>query len=674
MARNESFSHHHNNNEQNNYDLSLNLSLQHHHHHSTRPNCNDPAQIDNATNYYGRTQTSIDSSTSYPNYYGRTQTSIDSSTSYPNYYGQTQAPIENPAYTNSYDRIQRPDQQNRENEFSTQAALDCWAPRRSVSANDYRNPETFSNPYNDLDAALQINQTQGLDAARSTFLRSIKDADGIDFRSVKADHKYDLQNLNRINSSENNIARNGGSFEDMQNLEQQRQLILHNDTDLKNLYYAPANTRISMGLACLKTGDPAEMSEGQRLIEEAKEKRPQIARDPRLQQMIDEAVQVGYAARNYGGADSGYQEPEFNPPQITHAPAPLWPELQTGAQNSQPVPSRRQPWHLEYKPSETAAPVEATPNQPAPVEPVTSVVPARTYPDVQPPAVVPVERVGMQHPTIAAVEHGQTRISDAEATNWMNSRYQHLTVASLVQNTRDSQTAYQKAADDTSYSMNPFDDSRDERGKVNGDFAFNQKKIEYMTARNAELRDIFALAKQPHSHDSDLARQALITIIKNSAGSMADEPFSREISQECSAQVKELCAPNANGRSEMLDAIKGGLTESSHIPGGAKSNLLDGLELLADPQAPEISKQTAGTVALLALQHELDNAPRLGAPALPGQSTQECIQREVRLIGMIDKFGHKDALNDLKAIVKSNAPDEVRTAAQQAILDLQSAS
>jgi hypothetical protein len=301
-------------------------------------------------------------------------------------------------------------------------------------------------------------------------------------------------------------------------------------------------------------------------------------------------------------------------------------------------------------------------------------LPPRVHAEIPPPAVVPNDRPTITHPTVALVQSSQTRVSDTEALNWMHSRYQHLTVESLVQVTRDAQQAYQQAFDNTGRSFNPYSDSREERGKVAGESARADKMIEFGKARNAELADLFATSSQPHSADSDLARQALITTIKNSAGNMSTEAQARQISEECCEQVKKLCQPNANGRSEMIDAVRIGLTESSHLSGGGKRYLIDGLESLASDQSPAISRETAGRIALLALKHDVENTPRLGAPDRPGESRGECIQRQIRLIGMIDKFGFKSAKTDLQDLLNSNASDEVRQAAQQALADLQKAS
>ncbi len=693
--RNDSSSHHRDNSEHSSsshqrvsYNTSLSLNLL-------------QANQDNSTHYYDRTQTPSNST----NYYDRTQT---------------------PSYsTNYYDRTQTPSDQTPVTDLSTQAALDCWAPRRSIRANDYRDPENFSNPYNDLDAANQINRTQGFNAARSTYLRSIQDADGIDLTNVKQDHNYDVQNLNRINSRESNLSRYGGSFEDMQNLEQQKHQILNNETELKNLYYAPANTRISMGIACIKTGDPMEMLEGQRLIEEAKQKRPEIAEDPRLQQMIDRAYQVGYRAHNNSGrpansyeyqpgsSNNGVPEyqrtdtPEyqparteqttprqttvpphdtpFAPERTTQPPAPWHPGYEVRPSIPVPnpeLPSRTTPVptpsYPELQPRTTTVPTPEYPELPPRTTPVSTPsnpeLPPRVHAEIPPPAVIPNDRPAITHPTVALVQSSQTRVSDTEALNWMHSRYQHLTVESLVQVTREAQQAYQQAFDNTGRSFNPYSDSREERGKVAGESARADKMIEFGKARNAELANLFATSSQPHSADSDLARQALITTIKNSAGNMSNEAQARQISEECCEQVKKLCQPNANGRSEMIDAVRIGLTESSHLSGGGKNYLIDGLESLASDQSPAISRETAGRIALLALKHDVENTPRLGAPDRPGESRGECIQRQIRLIGMIDKFGFKSAKTDLQDLLNSNASDEVRQAAQQALADLQKAS
>jgi hypothetical protein len=607
--------------------------------------------------------------------------------------------------TNYYDRTQTHNDQTHVTDLSTQGALDAWAPRRSVRSNDYRDPENFSNPYNDLDAASQINRTQGFNAARGTYMRSIEDADGINVRNVKEDHKYDLQSLDRINSRETDLSRFGGSFEDMQNLEQQRRQILDNESQLKNLYFAPANTRISMGLACIKTGDPMEMLEGQRLIEDAKQKRPEIAEDPRLQHMIDNAYQVGYRANNnYGRSANGSEYPQgsvyqrTDSPESEQQPANRLPQVivpRTESQRPEQVPppfvpqttpTRPAPWESGYPvqpnpelPSRPIVlPTPSTPELPSrPVvvpTPAAPELPPRVHAEIPPPAVIRNDVPAIIHPTIALVQSSQARIPDAEAVNWMNSRYQHLTTESLVQVTREAQDAYQQAFNNTGRSFNPYSDSREERGKVAGEAARADKMIEYARARNSELANLFETSNQPHSKDSDLARQAIITTIKNSAENVSTEGQARQISEQCCEQVKKLCQPDANGRTEMVDAVKIGLTESSHLSGGGKAYLIDGLEALASGPSPAITNETAGRLALLALKHDVENTPRLGSPDRPGESRAEYTQRQIRLIGMIDKFGFRSAMGDLQDLIKSNATDEVRQAAARALADLRQAS
>src|SRR6185437_4669977 len=104
------------------------------------------------------------------------------------------------------------------------------------------------------------------------------------------------------------------------------------------------------------------------------------------------------------------------------------------------------------------------------------------------------------------------------------------------------------------------------------------KLLEYSQGFRQDLNDIKQLSTQPPSHDSDYARQALITIIKNSGSNMSTEALNREISEECCQQVRDLCHAGANGRAQMVDAIRVGLTEASHLSGGGKQALLDGLE------------------------------------------------------------------------------------------------
>lgn len=621
-------------------------------------------------------------------------------------------------YSNHYDR---PAENSRfSGNLPTQAALEVWAPRRCVPNNDYRDPDTFRNPYDDLGNAEQLLHTQGFGAARNAYLQSIKDADGISVNSLRDDRRCDLQNLRNLNERESRLANSGGSFDQIQNLEYQRQQILNNERELHNLYYAPANTRISMGLACIKTGDPMEIMEGQRLIAEAKEKRPEIADDPRLENAIDNAYQIGY--RNQHPSIRPHAPYQYDLPSVrTEATLPPQDpyQPQTEVTNPQYAPrysnndapplhaeSRVNPnnaqtqTQTEYHPEQRIAPTDSPSIPPAmnseqavnstnptlqtPPEVHTEQRVTSTNPTVQTPSEVHTEQkvVPMpplsQHleisappglpnehtrPTSSLQENSQRRVSDAEAMSWLHTRYQHLTIEQKQQNDRDAQKAY----DQTPSSWNPFSPSWDSRARINK----QDKLIEFSNGFRADLTDLFTTSGQPASYDSDLARQALITIIKNSAANISNEAGNREIAQETSAQIKELCRNGANGRREMVDAVRIGLTESAHIPGGAKSNLIDGLELLAGDGQPILTADAAGRLTLLALKHDIDNTPRLGAPDQRGESRGEILQRQIRLIELIDKLGYKNARADLQDIVKSNADDQVRVAAAKALGDLQ---
>ncbi len=569
-------------------------------------------------------------------------------------------------------------------EFNTLVAQDAWAPRRSIRSNDYHDRENFRNPYDRLTQAEDLSRTQGFNAARKTYQRAIDEADGISLNSIKDDRHKDMKNLQSINDRESRLVNSGVPFERLQLLENQRQVILSNEKELNNLYYAPVNTRISMGLACIKTGDPMEIMEGQRLIEEAKQKRPEIADDPRLQNLIDNAYQVGYrnhhqnvrpqVSYNYEpqGTRTDYQQaprtdypqsPRTDYPQSTRTDYPLQPQRVPQEQPApQPTaPAQRPPW----QPSDTTPPVvpQSRPDTPTPratdVQPVIQ-PPVRVHAEVPPPPGLPNDG---SKPTRALVDNSQSRISDAEALGWLHSRYQHLTIEQKAQNDRDAQKAYDETPSSWSFTAAPWES----RALINK----QDKLLEYSNGFRADLTSLFELSKQPHSHDSDYARQALITIIKTSAGNMSDEAGNREISEECCTQVKELCRAGANGRSEMVDAVRIGLTESAHLPSGAKSYLMDGLELLATDRPPAITAETAGRIALIALKHELDNTPRLGSPDRKGETRDEITQRQIRLIALLDKFGFKGALADLQDLVKSNADDSVRQAAAKAVGDLQ---
>ncbi len=105
--------------------------------------------------------------------------------------------------TSYYDRTQPNTERTYRGDISTQGALDAWAPRRYVPANDYHDPDTFKNPYDRLGQAEQLLHTRGFNAARQTYLRSIDEADGISLTSIREDrHNADRQRVsNRIQKS-----------------------------------------------------------------------------------------------------------------------------------------------------------------------------------------------------------------------------------------------------------------------------------------------------------------------------------------------------------------------------------------------------------------------------------------------------------------------------------------
>lgn len=566
-------------------------------------------------------------------------------------------------------------------------AQDAWAPvcgsrsaqvRQCPDVVEFRSPyEQFNrgtsavplkDSYAGLNAATKIDATRGFDAAKETYLRNIREADGIDQNQVSQQRRDSMRKLFGIDSQATNIERRGGRLEDLDALDVQRHQVLAQLHDLQKSYFAPANTRVNMGLACIRTGDPTKMSQGERLLQAAKELRPEIARDPRLQQMIDSAyesadrVQQFKAARDYSHATP--VKPAVLPPfSLLEMPdrKPNFAPLQT-------VPDRKsnfEPLQPDRKPIFVPPPVEISHWPDLTVRPA----PVQQNHGLEKPWLPPSATIGtsapltvpdaVNTPTKDLLVGSQSRISDSEALNWLHGKYKHLNVDARYENIRQSQKAY----DETSSSWNPFEVPLEQRAMNNrGD-----KLVEFAKGFRSDLHNLFDLAKQPRSYDSDYARQALTTIIKTSAQNMSNEAGNRSIAQESCGIVKELCAPDSPGRLQMIDAVRLGLTEASLLPSGAKSELLDGLELLTTGQSPALNAEEAGRLSLAALKHECDSMSRLGACSRPGESVNDSNQRQIRLIGLLNKFQFSAAAADLQSIATKHPSEEVRKEALKAL-------
>jgi predicted nucleic acid-binding Zn-ribbon protein len=147
--------------------------------------------------------------------------------------------------------------------------------------NDYRNPQTFENPYQDLQGAHDTVRAYGVQSASGGYGAAINAADRINQQTIDADRNQTRSNRSQ---AEQALAAGGLSPDETNRLQEQLQYLKLREQGLYELYLSPATARANMAFACIRSGIGAYVSYGEQLLNQAVRLRPEIELDPYYQQ------------------------------------------------------------------------------------------------------------------------------------------------------------------------------------------------------------------------------------------------------------------------------------------------------------------------------------------------------------------------------------------------------
>ncbi len=206
--------------------------------------------------------------------------------------------------------------------------------------NDYRNPQTFDNPYRHLQNAHNAASQYGAEAGMHEYQAAINAADRIDQRQVSRDLDRNDRALMMNEERMIRAERMGASRREMQNLENQRQSLEREQQFLEKMRMAPVYARANAAFCFISKGDDRMFAMGENLLRQALDMSPEIEGDYYFNEHRDRA----YQQHNLRMAEAQRRRwpQNGNPPPNPISPNPFNPnpnpyELQTPPEN-QPVP------------------------------------------------------------------------------------------------------------------------------------------------------------------------------------------------------------------------------------------------------------------------------------------------------------------------------------------------
>lgn len=270
---------------------------------------------------------------------------------------------------------------------------------RFERVNDYRDRQSFDNPYTHLQNAHHIASRNGANASMREYHAAISAADRIDQRQVSRDmqstERAIMMNEQRMMRAE----RSGASYQQMQVLDDQRVMLERRQQFLHNMRMAPVYARVNAAFCFIARGNNQLCSMGENLLRQAVEMNPSIEGDYYFNTHRERA----YMERNRRLADERSrfenQNPlrrplQYNPyePQVSPVYEPnRQPEQQRLPVTPQRPPEGRIPLGPQRRPEQTTPLVPQRPPEQTP-----PVIPERPPEQRRPPERPPVQNSPVQ--------------------------------------------------------------------------------------------------------------------------------------------------------------------------------------------------------------------------------------------------------------------------------------
>ena len=267
--------------------------------------------------------------------------------------------------------------------------------QRLERVNDYRNPQTFDNPYRHLQNAHTKASSYGAQAAFGDYQSAIAAADRIDQRQVSRDIESNTKAIEANYSRWMRAGRMGASGEQMRAIRDERIELEREKQFLDNMRMAPVYARANAAFCFIAKGSDQLFAMGENLLRQALERNPEIERNYYFNQHRDRAYQ------EHNRRMQEMRQQRFPSRYEPARPAESNPYELQGPSDSQPPP--RQP-ALPQRPPQRQNPVipprPAETQPPAPQRPPerpNPQIPQRP-PEQNPPAQRPPERPPVNNP------------------------------------------------------------------------------------------------------------------------------------------------------------------------------------------------------------------------------------------------------------------------------------
>lgn len=173
--------------------------------------------------------------------------------------------------------------------------VDYSKPARTLSIppqfNNHREA-SFENPYKHLDAAkagIRQNDTQ---SALQSFQKAIQAADRLSANAILEDRAEVFRHRMCLDRDMTRAQVRGANTQDMQ---RQRQDLVSREWQLYQQYMAPATTRTSMAFALIGSGNPQNIAQGQKLIQDAVKLRPELEYTQEFRSSLQQAYREAYS-------------------------------------------------------------------------------------------------------------------------------------------------------------------------------------------------------------------------------------------------------------------------------------------------------------------------------------------------------------------------------------------
>ncbi len=206
-----------------------------------------------------------------------------------------QGPMRRPGHAQGNDDYRdKPGTQQQGDNAQQRMRDEAWQRPREFARVDAQRPQgPAENPYQHLQRAHDAMRTKGIEHAEPHYKSAIQSADRIDQNALKQER---MNNARQLQALEQELASQGGRAS--RDLRSRKEALTSRDRELYELYMSPATSRANMALAYIRTGYPAYVQQGEQLLGQAMQLRPEMKSDGHFQRHLQQAYSAGQGRRD----------------------------------------------------------------------------------------------------------------------------------------------------------------------------------------------------------------------------------------------------------------------------------------------------------------------------------------------------------------------------------------